>query len=72
MPGSSAFEKWHDTVVDGTRVIILHHVEKLVRLVVHSLQMAVGGQHVQPVGIEQVDLAGEIAKRRELAASQGT
>ena len=43
----------------------LHDVEKLIGLVVDTLQVSIRGKHVQPVGIENVDLVGVSAQRRE-------
>ena len=51
--------------------MVFDHVEELVGLVVHPLQTAVGGEHVQPVGIQQIDLAGVIAERRETSGVPG-
>ncbi len=65
------FQKRHHPVVNGTHVIVLHHVKNFIGLVVHRLQTAVGGKHVQPVGIKQIDLAGKIAQRREAGGVPG-
>ena len=69
--GVFRLEKRHHAVVDGAHAIVFDHVEELVGLVVHPLQTAVGGEHVQPVGIQQIDLAGVIAERRETSGVPG-
>src|SRR5258708_29564148 len=63
--GVFRLEERHDAVVDGVDSVALYHIEKLVGLIVHGLQSSVGGQYVEPVGIEQVDLVSEVAQGRK-------
>ena len=62
---------WHDPLIDGANGVALNHVKELVGLVVHGLQVAVGSEHVQPIGIEKIDLMSEIAQRGEAGSVPG-
>ena len=48
-----------------------HHIKEFVGLFVDTLQAAVGSDDVQPVGKEQVDLAGVFAQRRKTGGVVG-
>ena len=58
-------EKRHDLVIHRTDRAALHDIEEFSRLLVDALHVAVGADHVQPVGIEHVDLARVRAQRRK-------
>ena len=63
--GVFQIEKFHDAVIDGENFGAFHHIEEFVGLVVYGLEVAIGGEHVQPIGIEYVDLAGVVAEGRK-------
>ena len=46
------FQQRHDAVIHGARVIVLHHIEKLVGLVIHALQSAIWSEDMQPIRIQ--------------------
>src|ERR1035438_3651682 len=58
-------QKWHHAIIYWQCRATLHEVEILIRLIVDALQSSVGGEHVQPVGIKNVDLMGIAAQRRK-------
>ena len=60
-----ALEERHDLFVHGTRLaLVVHHVEQRVQFG-DRLQPAVGGQHVHPLGKEQIDLRVIFLQRSE-------
>jgi len=60
--GVFRLEERHDAVVDGVDSVSLYHIKELVGLIVHGLQSPVGGQHMEPIGIEQIDLVSKVAQ----------
>ncbi len=69
--GVFRLQERHHPVVDRENRAPLHDIEELVGLIVDALQSAVGREYVQPVGIQDVDLAGVGAQRRETGRIPG-
>ena len=51
-------QKGHHAIVNRKDSAALHNVKEFIRLFVDALQSSIGIEHVQPVGIQDVDLAG--------------
>src|SRR6185437_6526818 len=64
-------EERHDLVVDGVDFAVAHNVKRLVGLLVDALEVSVGREHVQPLGIQQVNLPRILAERRKTGRVRG-
>ncbi len=73
--GIFGLEKRHHAVIDrknrAALRVTLDDIEILIRLIVNALQPSIGGEHMQPVGIENVDLVGEGPQRRKTGRVPG-
>src|SRR5579864_3155893 len=70
-PGIFRLQKRHDFIVNGMNHSVLDHVERLICLLIDTLQMPIRGEHVQPFRVEQVELAGVFAERRKAGSIPG-
>ena len=70
--GVFRLQERHDFVVHRLDGLALDCVEELIGLRIDPLHIAIGRQHVQPFGIEQIDLRAYSRSEEKLAASQET
>src|SRR5204862_665595 len=69
--GVLRFQKRHHLGIDGVNGAALNHIEKVVGFGINALKVAVGGKHVQPFRIQQIDLPRVLPQRRKAGRIPG-